>query len=410
MDDRQHRNALAFAATLAGGTLASIYLLYSGPAEAIPPFARKYEVSCADCHQGHYPRLNEFGRRFRENGYQLPDGAEDWARAARAIEAGTPDEKLAVFKEVPLSVRGQFFGVAPAEPGDGPNYSNAVYSMVSGGGAVSEDVSVYFTWTPFPDPSLHQFKVGFHNLFSEKLGEGTLNIRAGRLFLLDFQRPSHRFLSPGVTAVSNVSVGANSLTFAEATDGVQVYGRPGWGPFRYELSVVAGDAPGGQERDDWKDVFGRATHTFFYNTDHQTTVGFFGYVGRSEFKTELGDVLLAQRDDFWMAGGELEQDIGPVNLFAMAYASRHNDPANDGLPVSFAAYRGEAVWFMSPRLTTSVRFDGVTSADDPTLGKLELGPHITYNARTNVLTTLAWRQNLADFSASSLVGSVDVTF
>ena len=35
-------------------------------AEAIPPFARKYEMPCGSCHQGHFPRLNEFGRRFRE--------------------------------------------------------------------------------------------------------------------------------------------------------------------------------------------------------------------------------------------------------------------------------------------------------------------------------------------------------
>ncbi len=317
---------------------------------------------------------------------------------------------MQVFKELPLSFRGQLFGVVPVDSQDEPVVQNSVYSMVSGGGAVAKDVSFYFTWTPFPEPSLHQMKVGFHNLLSGTLGEGTLNIRVGRVFLLDFQRPSHRFLSPGVTAVSNVFVGSNTFTFAEATDGVVVYGRPGWGPVHYEVAVVTGDAPEGLERDDFKDVFARLTYTAFQNTNHQLTFGAIGYRGTSEFQTELGDVLLAQRDSFDILGLEAELDVGPLNLFSMVYGSRHTDPKADGLPVSFMAYRAEAVWFVTPRLTSSVRFDGVTSADDESLRKLELGPHITYNVASNVLTTLAWRQDLEDITNSSVVGSIDLAF
>jgi hypothetical protein len=44
-------------------------------AQAIPPFARKYDVNCTACHTAP-PILNQFGQRFLENGYQLP-GTED---------------------------------------------------------------------------------------------------------------------------------------------------------------------------------------------------------------------------------------------------------------------------------------------------------------------------------------------
>ncbi len=44
-------------------------------ANALPAFARKYEVNCHVCHT-RWPRLNFFGERFLENGYQLP-GTED---------------------------------------------------------------------------------------------------------------------------------------------------------------------------------------------------------------------------------------------------------------------------------------------------------------------------------------------
>ena len=44
-------------------------------AQAIPAFARKYDVQCTACHTAP-PILNTFGQRFLENGYQLP-GTED---------------------------------------------------------------------------------------------------------------------------------------------------------------------------------------------------------------------------------------------------------------------------------------------------------------------------------------------
>lgn len=44
-------------------------------AQAIPAFARKYDMNCDVCHAP-VPRLNPYGERFLENGYQLP-GTED---------------------------------------------------------------------------------------------------------------------------------------------------------------------------------------------------------------------------------------------------------------------------------------------------------------------------------------------
>ncbi|NQV33831.1 MAG: hypothetical protein HQ515_14145 [Phycisphaeraceae bacterium] len=41
-------------------------------AQAIPAFARKYQTSCATCHEA-YPRLNGVGESFRLNGYRFTD-------------------------------------------------------------------------------------------------------------------------------------------------------------------------------------------------------------------------------------------------------------------------------------------------------------------------------------------------
>jgi len=50
--------------------LMGIGLAASEPAFAIPAFARKYGLRCSACHEA-WPKLNNFGLAFRDNGYQL---------------------------------------------------------------------------------------------------------------------------------------------------------------------------------------------------------------------------------------------------------------------------------------------------------------------------------------------------
>ena len=390
----------------------AISLGLASPAHAIPPFARRYEVTCSACHQGHYPRLNAYGRQFRDNGYQLPDGAEQPARSRRSVEPGLPDEGLSIFKEIPLSLRGQVFTTAEVQPSapEEPLLSNSLFSYITGGGSVAEDVSYFFTWTPFPDPSLHQARIGFHNLLPRALGPGTLNLRAGALFLLDFQRPGHRFLSPGAVRITSLTVGDNAFSFAETALGVQAYGRPAWGPVHYEVALVAGDPPGQGDQDDWKDGFARLSATAWQNTSHAVTPAVFAYKGRSDKLVPLGDVTYGQRDDFWIAGGDLEIDVGPVNLFGMGFASRHSEPIAGGAPVSWAALRAEALIVPHPKWVASLRYERSMSADDPTLRVHAIAPHLTYLIHNNVLVTAAWRHDLADFNDSDAVLVLDTAF
>lgn len=51
--------------------LVTCTLLLAAPAEAIPYFARKYDVGCGSCHSV-VPKLNTTGLAFRANGYSLP--------------------------------------------------------------------------------------------------------------------------------------------------------------------------------------------------------------------------------------------------------------------------------------------------------------------------------------------------
>lgn len=50
-------------------------------AEAIPAFARKYGLACTGCHEA-WPTLNDFGRAFRDNGYQMLLGEDSPVKLA----------------------------------------------------------------------------------------------------------------------------------------------------------------------------------------------------------------------------------------------------------------------------------------------------------------------------------------
>ena len=55
----------------------SLLLIAVPTADAIPAFSRKYRTSCATCHVA-FPKLNAFGEAFRNNGYRMPGGDEDY--------------------------------------------------------------------------------------------------------------------------------------------------------------------------------------------------------------------------------------------------------------------------------------------------------------------------------------------
>jgi len=55
--------------------LVMVMLGAAAPSFGIPAFARKYNLRCSDCHEA-WPKLNNFGQTFKDNGYQLMTGRD----------------------------------------------------------------------------------------------------------------------------------------------------------------------------------------------------------------------------------------------------------------------------------------------------------------------------------------------
>src|SRR5262245_45593285 len=78
-------------------------------ASAIPAFARKYRVSCMQCHSP-VPRLNAFGESFAANGFEFAVGEPP------RDTVGTGDSILRLQNNFPLAVRYDAYMQALSKP------------------------------------------------------------------------------------------------------------------------------------------------------------------------------------------------------------------------------------------------------------------------------------------------------
>ena len=67
---------------------------FSADSQAIPAFMRKYRTACTTCHWATFPKLNAFGRAFRNNGYRIPVGDEAFVKDEPVVLGARPWKKL----------------------------------------------------------------------------------------------------------------------------------------------------------------------------------------------------------------------------------------------------------------------------------------------------------------------------
>lgn len=108
-------------------------------ADRIPAFARKYNVTCALCHQP-APRLTEFGETFAANGFELQPGESPRDTVA------TGDPMLRLMRDFPLAVRFDAYAqaVTDATAVQASSDLQAPWAIkVLSGGQIADGISYY---------------------------------------------------------------------------------------------------------------------------------------------------------------------------------------------------------------------------------------------------------------------------
>ncbi len=106
--------------------------------DAIPAFARKYQISCQVCHSPVAPRLKAFGDEFAGNGFRMTE----YESPRYFINTG--DDRLSLFREMPLAFRVDGFASFNFGDQGTVDFGAPFVVKILSGGEISDKLSYYF--------------------------------------------------------------------------------------------------------------------------------------------------------------------------------------------------------------------------------------------------------------------------
>jgi hypothetical protein len=270
--------------------LAFIVLSLPDRSEAIPAFARKYGFNCNMCHTA-YTKLNDFGQRYRDNGYQIP-GQEG-------------KEKNVLDLSSPIAMRltlGYDYYDGDAGKASGFNLYGLDFFAA---GVLHKNISFLLIYTPRIDEPAGDYTGSREGSNPSQLGglesvslifsnivQDALNIRVGR-----FEPSYHAFSSKRSYylfqpyEIYTLTTPAGSYVFDDNQIGIEATGHFRSG-FKYGLGIVNGNGANPDNNSN-KDVYLNLSQTFGAG-DGQSAgqrLGVFGYYGWQPADTVLQDPM-----------------------------------------------------------------------------------------------------------------------
>jgi hypothetical protein len=260
-------------------TVCFIDLILPFDGQAIPSFARKYGFNCNMCHTA-YTKLNDFGQRFRDNGYQIPG---QQGKEKNVFEVGPP-----------VSFRTTFgYTAYNSDKSTASGFNLNGLDLLSAG-VLHKNISFLLIYTPRidvpsssylgPDSlnsnasqtgSLESVSLIFSNIIKD-----VLNIRVGR-----FEPGYHSFSSKRSYyliqpyEIYNMTTPNNTFVFDDNQIGIEASGHFRFG-FKYAAGFINGNG-GNPDNDNYKDIYLNVMQTVGKG-DGQSAgqrIGLFGYRG-----------------------------------------------------------------------------------------------------------------------------------
>ena len=275
---------------------AIVLFVFVSPASAIPAFARKYSLRCTACHES-WPVLNDFGRNFRDNGYQIRLGKDDTVTADPgywpvAIHV-TPAYEYTKVTNVPTDQ-------GPKTIGSGAIQDSSIDLLTAG--VLTKNISFLVVPTGFASDGNAHLE-SYWAYFSRVIKNSDwFNIRVGQ-FEIDLPASAHRNLEltdsyllysyhpsvPGGTNISAYDMGQNQR-------GVEIVGHDKDSQTRYTLTVFSAyDSLGSSNGLSSPSFYGHVQKYFRFNDGpvSQAEVGVWGALANypTQFLTTGGTAI-----------------------------------------------------------------------------------------------------------------------
>lgn len=313
------------------------WLLFPSDSEAIPAFARKYGFNCNMCHTA-FTKLNDFGQRYRDNGYQMPGQS---GKEETVFESASP---IAMRLSTGLSMY------------DHKESSTAGFNLFGfdflAAGVLHKNISFLLIYTPRIDEPAADFagsgegknssqSAGLESvslIFSNVI-QDALNIRIGRFEPAYHMFSSKRnyFLFSPYEAYA-VTTPSNSFIFEDNQIGIEATGHFKSG-FKYGLGLVNGNGAN-PDNNKSKDIYANVSQTFGKG-DGQSAgqrIGLFGYYGWQPTKlpgqvlAPTGETDGADNQSFYRLGGTGSFNWRTWNLQLLYMKGMDNKALNSSQP------------------------------------------------------------------------------
>ncbi len=282
---------------------------------AIPAFSRQYGTSCSTCHVD-FPKLNDFGKAFKDAGFKFPKGDEDFIKIPPVMLGAPAQREMWPHTIFPGTIPGlpaiglrmnTFFQVygrnrnnfRPPDSTDPTiprtDFQPGLFSIFTAGNFgsgiafwVDEDFSVGGSQA---DGGLGDGYLKFHNIgHLFKLPNDSLNLRIGQ-FEIDLPfSPARSWNLSGWDIYDEANFGAlnganpqnvnNSFAFSSPGQGVEISGGHQYKGYHYSLAVINQNTSGATAPADnispavglfsdsnFKDLYGRFQYRFNLERD-----------------------------------------------------------------------------------------------------------------------------------------------
>jgi len=305
----QQRVFLCFALIL------TTVMLLVGNSYAIPAFSRQYGTSCTTCHVD-FPKLNDFGKAFKDAGFKFPKGDEDFIKVPPVMLGAPAQKELWPHTVFPGTIPGlppigmrfnQFFQYTPANANTynlqsqstGPyvprtDFQPGLFSIFMAGNFgsdiafwVDDDLSVSGANANggLGDGYLRFVNVGRFL----KLPTDSFTVRVGQFELdLPFTQARSINISPydiyteaNIGSITNLQNINNQFALQDAAQGIEFSGGHQYGGYHYSLAIVNQNTSGGSAASppnvsspsaffsdsNYKDIYARFSYRFNLEKD-----------------------------------------------------------------------------------------------------------------------------------------------
>jgi hypothetical protein len=341
---------------------------------SIPSFARKYGFNCSMCHSG-FTKLNDFGQRFRDNGYQIPGQA---GKEASVFETAPP-----ISMRIPL-------GYTVYNSNEGTANSFNLYGMdILASGVLHKNVSFLMIYTPrIDEPSAYFSGRDSSNNSASQYGAlesaslvfsniipNVLNIRVGRFepgYHVFSSKRSYYLFQP--YEVYNMTSPKNYYVFDDNQIGIEASGHFQKG-FKYTAGIVNGNGSI-PDNNNKKDVYLSLTQTLGMG-DGQSAgqrFGIFGYFGKQPITLpgsvigNMGQTNGTNSRSFSRIGFDGSLNFKGLNVQMLYFIGSDDKAFNTLSPTENYKYSGgfvelNYVGLFNNKLVTSVMFNWIQPPD-----------------------------------------------